>query len=137
MLVNEQGNATMEGTAQGGTYEAGSSGNTNVGLPVMANGAFGGYITGASVLNTTNSSVVVSVQYYDLLGQPINTPNTYTIGPRSSQGLYQGDSTGQGLPPNFYGSALVSVISGPTSSIIVTTNAQSDQFFYTYTEPNY
>jgi hypothetical protein len=135
MLVNEQGGTTSSGTSQSGTYAAASTGNTSVGLPVMANGAFGGYITGATILNTTNSSVTAKVQYYSLEGNVVGTSSNFSIGAHASQGLYQGES-GQGLPGGFYGTAVVSVVGGPTSSLIVTTNAQSDQFFYTYTEPN-
>jgi hypothetical protein len=135
MLVNEQGGTTSSGTSQSGTYAAASTGNTSVGLPVLANGAYGGYITGATILNTTNSSVTAKVQYYSLDGNAVGTSSNMSIGAHASGGLYQGDS-GQGLAGGFYGTAVVSVVGGPTSSLIVTTNAQSDQFFYTYTEPN-
>lgn len=105
-----------------------------VALPVVANGAFGGYITGATIENTTSSIVSGTIQYYDMNGQVVGSTKPFTIGPRASQGVYQGGAD-QGLPPGFYGTALVTVTNGPTSSLLVTANAQSNQFFYSYTEP--
>jgi hypothetical protein len=100
----------------------------------MANGAFGGYVTGATVANTTDLSVAANIQYYDLSGALVGTPKAFTVGPHASYSLYQGD-VGQGLAAGFYGTAVVNVTSGPTSSLLVTTNAQSNAFFYSYTDP--
>ena len=135
MLINEQGGLTPGGTAQSGTYAAASSGATSVGLPVIDNGAFGGYITGATILNTTNAMVGGTIQYYDLSGTATGTAKPFSIGPYASYPVFQGDPA-QGLSPGFAGTAIVTVTSGPTSSLLTTTNAQSDNFFYTYTEPN-
>jgi hypothetical protein len=134
MFVNEQGGTTGTGSDQSGTYGAAVSGASSVGLPVMANGAFGGYVTGATVANTTDLSVAATIQYYDLSGALVGTPKAFTVGPHASYSLYQGDA-GQGLAAGFYGTAVVNVTSGPTSSLLVTTNAQSNAFFYSYTDP--
>jgi hypothetical protein len=134
MFVNEQGGVTATGGDQSGTYGAAVSGASIVGLPVMANGAFGGYITGATIENITNTPVTASVQYYDLSGNTVGTAKSVTIGGNASYGLYQGGSD-QALPSGFYGTAQITVTGGPSSSLLVTTNAQSDAFFYSYTEP--
>jgi hypothetical protein len=134
MFVNEQGGTTGSGSDQSGTYGAAVSGVTSVGLPVMANVAFGGYITGATIENTTNSVVGGAIQYYALDGTPVGTAKPFSVGPHASYPVYQGDPA-QGLAVGFYGTAVISVTSGPTSSLLTTTNAQSNQFFYSYTEP--
>jgi len=135
MLVNEQGGLTPGGTAQSGTYSGAASGATTVGLPVIDNGAFGGYITGATILNTANATVGGTIQYYDLNGNAVGTAKTFSVGAYGSYAVFQGDPA-QGLSPGFAGTAIVTVTSGPTSSLLTTTNAQSNNFFYTYTEPN-
>jgi hypothetical protein len=134
MFVNEQGGTTGNGNDQSGTYGAAVSGATSVGLPVMANGAFGGYVTGSTIENTTNSNVGGTIQYFDLNGTAVGTAKTFSVGPHASFPLYQG-GTDQGLSAGFYGTAVIMVTSGPTSSILTTTNAQSNEFFYSYTEP--
>jgi predicted outer membrane repeat protein len=136
MFVNEQGGLTATGSDQSGTYGAAVSGSSVIGLPVMANGAFGGYITGATIENITNTPVTASVQYYDLNGSTVGTSKSVTIGGNASYGLYQGGSD-QALPSGFYGTAQITVTGGPSSSLLVTTNAQSNAFFYSYTEPSF
>jgi hypothetical protein len=136
MFVNEQGGLTATGSDQSGTYGAAVSGSSMVGLPVMANGAFGGYITGATIENITSAAVTASVQYYDVAGNAVGTAKSITIGGNASYGLYQGGSD-QALPSGFYGTAQITVTGGPSSSLLVTTNAQSNAFFYSYTEPNF
>jgi hypothetical protein len=136
MFVNEQGGFTATGNDQSGTYGAAVSGSSTVGLPVMANGAFGGYITGATIENITSAPVTATIQYYDLNGNAVGTTKTITIGGNASSALYQGSSDGD-LPNGFYGTAQITVVGGPSSSLLVTTNAQSDTFFYSYTEPSF
>lgn len=102
----------------------------------MANGAFGGYITGATIENITSAPVTATVQYYDLNGNTVGTTKTVTIGGNASYSLYQGGSD-QNLQNGFYGTAQITVTGGPSSSLLVTTNAQSNAFFYSYTEPNF
>jgi hypothetical protein len=131
MFVNEQGGTTASGGDQSGTYSAAASGGTVIGLPVMANGAFGGYITGATIENSSNGTVGGTIQYYDVSGNTVGAAQPFNIDPHASYSVYQGSS---GLPSGFYGTAIISVTSGPSSSLLVTTNAQSNAFFYSYTE---
>jgi hypothetical protein len=131
MFVNELGGTTASGSSQSGTYPAAVNGATSLGLPVMANGAFGGYITGATIQNITNASVNGTIQYYDVNGVATGTAQSFSVGPYASYSAYQGASN---LPAGFYGTALVTVTSGPTGSLLVTTNAQSNAFFYSYTQ---
>jgi plastocyanin len=131
MAINEYGGRTNAGTIESGTYVATSSGGSMVGLPVMANNGFG-YTTGATVFNTSNTSVSATITYYNTDGSLAGSPQQFSIGPNASQPLYQGNV---GLPNPFYGSAVVTQ-SSPNASLIVTTNALSNAFFYTYTEPN-
>ena len=133
MLVNEAGGVTQGGTAKSGTYAAASSGSNNVGLPVIANNGFG-YTTGNTVLNTTGGVVTAKIQYYQTNGIANGPAQTFQIGPYSSQPFFQGDPA-IGLPNGFYGTALVTQTGGPANALIVTTNALSANFFYTFTEP--
>jgi photosystem II stability/assembly factor-like uncharacterized protein len=138
MLVNEGGGTTASGNARSGVYLAlalnTSSASNSVALPVMANGGFN-YTTGTTILNTSASTVNGSIQYYNTDGSVQGIPHTFTIAPNASFALYQGDPA-QSLPSTFFGSAIITQSSGPTGSLVVTTNAQSSSFFYTYTEPN-
>ena len=133
MLVNEAGGVTQGGTAKSGTYAAVSSGSNSVGLPVIANNGFG-YTTGNTILNTTGTVVTAKIQYYQTDGTSNGPAQTFQIGPYSSQPFFQGDPA-IGLSNGFYGTALVTQTGGPVNALIVTTNALSDNFFYTYTEP--
>lgn len=125
--------AVNEGFPNGsGVYAAGAGGRTVVGLPVIANGGYN-YTTGTTILNVTDQTVTATLQYYDVNGLPVNTPQSFTIAPHASQQYFQGAA---GLPASFYGSAVVTQIGG-SNSLIVTTNAISAAgLFYTYTEPN-
>lgn len=134
MVVNEAGGLTSTGSARSGTYAAALNGGTNVGLPVTANNGFG-YTTGATFVNTSGTQIQGAIRYYDVTGSQVGSDQPFTIAPHSSVLQFQGSSS-VGLPSNFYGTALASVSSGPAASLIVTANAQSSSFFYTYTEPN-
>jgi len=131
VLVNQIGGLTAGGMGQTGTYIAPSKGSSSVYLPVMDNGGFG-FTTGATILNTSNQPVTATVQYYNLDGSPVGHLQTYNIAGNASQAVYQGDPS-QGLAVGFKGTALVTETSGAANSLIVTTNAQSNDFFYTYT----
>jgi len=98
----------------------------------MANNGYG-YVTGATILNTSGQTVSGSVQYYKTDGTSQGTSQPFSIGAHSSQLIFQG---GSGLPDGFYGSAVITQANGPANNLIVTTNATSPSFFYTYTEPN-
>ena len=101
-------------------------------MPVMANGAYGGYVTGATIMNSSAGTIGGNIQYYDLNGTAIGNVRPFTIAPYASLPVYQG---ADGLPDAYYGSALVVQTSGIANSLISTANAQSNSFSYTYTEP--
>jgi predicted extracellular nuclease len=134
MVVNEYGVASS-GSASG-TYGPSALANNSVGLPVMANGGYG-YTTGTTVFNSSAVTVTGTIQYYKVDGTTQGTPKSFTVGPYGSVGIYQGDPA-QGLPAGssaFYGTAVVTE-NGVGKDFIITTNAQSSAFFYSYTEPN-
>jgi hypothetical protein len=136
VLVNEYGGILASGNAASGSYGASGSSSGNVGLPVMANGGFG-YVTGATIFNSSNQTVSGTIQYYNMDGTVQGGAKSFSVGGHQSLGIYQGDPT-QGLPSNgggYYGTAVVSE-SGSGNDLIVTTNAASSAFFYSYIEPN-
>ena len=130
--VNEDGGVTGTGNRRSGVYTANASGRNSVSLPVVAKNGFG-YTTGLTILNTSNAPISGSLQYRDTSGNAVGSPNVFTNLPgHASQLFYQGD-----LPVgSFYGTAVITKTAGADNSLIVTTNAQSASFFYTYTEPN-
>jgi hypothetical protein len=128
MVVNENGGLTANGTAESGVYNAALNGSDVLGLPVMANGGFG-YTTGTTIENIDTALVNVFIQYYNLDGTKQGPVQQVMIPGHGSVALYQGAA---GLPPNFYGTALV--FSSQLKSLIATTNAISSSFFYTFTE---
>jgi hypothetical protein len=132
MVVNEIG-PSVAGSSASGTYAAASTGSNQVYLPVVANGGFG-YITGLTILNTSNQPVSGVISYYNLDGSAQGASQNFQIGAFASQPAYQG-APQAGLPKTFYGTAIVRVTSGPNNALIVTTNALSAFTFYTYTEP--
>jgi predicted outer membrane repeat protein len=133
VAVNEFGGYTSGGTTESGTYSAASSGNSTIGLPVIANNGFG-YTTGTTIFNTSSQTVSGTLQYYDLSGNTVGTAQQLSIGPNASAAYYQG-SASQGLSSGFYGVAVITQTGGPANSLLDTTNAVSANFFYTYVEP--
>jgi hypothetical protein len=133
VAVNEFGGYTSGGTTESGTYSAASSGNSTIGLPVIANAGFG-YTTGTTIFNTSSQTVSGTLQYYDLSGNPVGTVQQLSIGPNASAAYYQGAAS-QGLSSGFYGVAVITQTGGPANSLLDTTNAVSANFFYTYVEP--
>lgn len=131
MAVNEFGGVNANGNAKSGTYSAAASSNNSIGLPVVANGGYG-YVTGATIFNTSSQTVTGTIQYYNTDGTTSGTAKSFSVGPHQSFALYQGDSS-QGLATNFYGTAIVTE-NGSGKDLIITTNAASSAFFYTYTE---
>jgi hypothetical protein len=101
----------------------------------MANSSYD-YITGATILNTSDQAVSGSIQYYKTDGSMQGSPQTFSIVAHASQVMYQGGSVAA-LPDGFYGCQTSgNSASSNGGSLIVTTNAISSSFFYTYTEPN-
>jgi len=74
------------------SYDAAAAGNTRLLAPVALNSAFGGYFTGMGVQNTTSTSGMVGVTYYNPDGSPAKTV-TKAISANGYLGLYQGDPT--------------------------------------------
>lgn len=134
MVVNEDGGITSTGSRESGVYAATSVGKSALGLPVMSNGAFGGYYTGATIVNISSQPVAGSLQYYDANGNPVGNARTFTIPAYGSKFSFQGGEN-PALPAGYYGDAIVQVTSGPANSLIATTNALNSAFFYTYAEP--
>ena len=136
MVVNESGGLSNTGTSLSGIYASSASGNTKVSLPVMANGGFG-YVTGATIFNTSSTTISGTIQYYDVSGNPVGIAQTFSMGPYASQLAYQG--TPNLLPEGFYGTAVITQTTPnhnvATTGLLVTTNALSG-LFYSYVEPN-
>jgi kumamolisin len=132
MLVNEAGGLTASGSARSGIYAALASGGSLVGLPVLANNGFG-YITGSTIVNNSIDLIGATLQYYNTDGIPQGNLQTLSLAPHASLFIFQGAS---GLPPNFFGTAIITQTTGTAHSLLATVNAQSGSFFYTYTEPN-
>jgi hypothetical protein len=132
MAVNEYGGLTANGTAKSGTYLAAASGGSQVGLPVVANNGFG-YITGDTIFNNSAQTVTANIRYINYATGASTPSSTCTLTAYASQAFYQGAA---GLPTGFYGTAVVTETDGPPNALLVTTNALSDNFFYTFTEPN-
>jgi hypothetical protein len=134
MVVNEAGTQTKNGAAQSGTYAAVVAGNSGskMGLPIVAN-AGQGYTTGLTILNTGDLAESGSISYYNPDGSAVAgvAPQSFTVAAHASVPMYQG-AAGL-LPAGFYGQA---VITSSDNSLLVTTNAQSDNLFFTYTMPN-
>jgi hypothetical protein len=131
MAVNEANGTTAAGTAQSGTYLAASSGSSSFGLPVVANNAQGGYTSGVTVLNTSAGTVAGHIYYYSQQGVLVSQQD-FSIAAHSSQLAYQGAAN---LPSGFMGQAVIVTSSGATNSLLATANVQSDNLFYSYTEP--
>jgi hypothetical protein len=111
-------------------YLALAGGKTSLNLPIMAKNGYG-FTTGATLLNVSEAVVTVNIEYYNLDGTPVSgASSTVSVVAHGSLAIYQGAE--KNLPANFYGTA---VITGSSSSLIVTTNAISADSFYTYTEP--
>lgn len=127
MTVNELGPNNYSGT-----YVGIASGSSSVALPVMANG-FAGFVTGATILNTGNTTANLTLTYLDANGTSIGTPQQKSLAPNASFLVYQGGAD-QSLPNNFFGTALIT----SDQPLLVTTNALNtiNSFFYTYTEPS-
>jgi hypothetical protein len=126
MVVNEAAPATT--IAESGTYAAATTGSNNVGLPIVANNGGAGFTTGATVLNTADTSVNATITYYNVDGSATGITKAFSIAAHASQPLYQGAA---GLTAGFYGQA---VITADSNSLVVTTNALNASMFYTYVE---
>ena len=101
----------------------------------MANSG-NGYTTGLTILNVSDQTVKGSISYYLTDGtQVVGAKQNFDLAAHASQPIYQGAVAN--LPQGFHGQAVITQVSvGTTANLIVTTNAQTDSLFFTYTEPN-
>jgi outer membrane protein assembly factor BamB len=81
------------------------------------NGAFGNFITGANLVNTSSAPVTATITYYNAAGTATAAP-AFVIAPYAVQSIYHAATTGNGLPSGglpagFAGSAIVRVQGGP------------------------
>jgi hypothetical protein len=120
------------GAARSGTYSALTEGGTSVGIVAVANGGLG-FTSGFTIFNTASSAISGTIQYYSLDGTAQANPQSFIANSHASYSVYQGAA---GLPPNFYGTAVINIINGPPNSLIVSTNMESANFFYTFSEPS-
>jgi hypothetical protein len=73
-----------------------------------------------------------TISYYNPDGVAVAT-QSFSVEAHASVPVYQG-AAGV-LPEGFYGTAVVSSSAGGAGGLVVTTNAQSAEQFYTYTLP--
>lgn len=90
---------------------------TTIYAPAVFNNAYGGFATGANIINPNNNAVTVSVTYYDSNGNALKaTP--FTLNAYSVQQIYHPSSSSQngmpagGLPANYAGAAQVTSSGG-------------------------
>lgn len=98
--------ATVNETNQTGTgamsYAGIPQGATRIFLPVVMDGAYGGWTTGVNIANPGAAAASVTITYYDSQGVA-RTKETRTISPKGYWGAYQGGKLGNG----FAGSAVI------------------------------
>ncbi len=121
MVVNEAGRQTEAGTARSGTYLASNAGSSSLGLPIVAKNS-NGYTSGVSVLNISNQNVTGYIQYYAPNGMAAGAKQGFEMAAHSSYLIYQGAVNN--LPTSFVGQANIVQTSGPSNSLLATTNVQ-------------
>ena len=85
--------------------------------PAIFNNAFGGFSTGANIVNPNPNPVNVTITYYDKAGHAYpNAP--FTLAGNAVAPVYQGGNSA-GLPNSFYGSATVSASGGGNIVMVV------------------
>jgi hypothetical protein len=101
-------------------FNAQTSAASIVYAPTVFNLAFGGYNTGASIVNPNPNPVNLTINYYDHTGRAL-APTTLTLAAHALTTIYHGNSQGSaggngipagGLPIGFYGSAKVTSSGG-------------------------
>lgn len=169
VIANTQGPATSSGLVRNGAFMGlendyefqgyqlpfpfNAPNNPQVlSLPIMANGAYGGFYTGTTLDNLLNIPITFTVQYLNTDGSAVagTSIQTYTLTPHASLFVYQGANT-EGLPANWFGVAVIKVqtplptpvgtpnqpypTSGPYFGLMAQVNVQSGTSFYTYSSP--
>jgi hypothetical protein len=132
MAVNEANLARIAS----GSYLAMGQGSQKLAVPLVANKGqsfLGGEATtGLSILNTAASPTTGSISYYNSDGTQLGTSQNFSIAAHASLPIYQGAENF--LAEGFYGQAVVTANEG--NNLLLTTNVQTANLFYTYTEPN-
>ena len=107
---------------------------TTLYAPAIFNNAYGGFFTGANIVNPNSTPVTVSISYYDLAGIRFTAAPFVLVG-RGVQGVFQGGAAGNGipaggLPANFVGAAVITATNGGVNIVVnefkqVATGSQS------------
>ena len=90
--------------------------------PAMFNNAYGGFFTGANIVNPNSTPVTVNVSYYDLSGTRFTAAPFVVVG-HGVQGVFQGGASGNGipaggLPANFVGAAVITSSGGGVNMVV-------------------
>lgn len=86
--------------------------HTTLYAPAVFKGAFGGFGTGANIINPNGNAVTVSITYYDANGNALKA-NDFTVNAHSVQQIYHPSTSGgaglpgNGLPAGYAGAAVV------------------------------
>ena len=107
---------------------------TTLYAPAVFNNAYGGFFTGANIVNPNSTPVTVSISYYDLGGTRFTATPFVLVG-RGVQQVFQGGGSGNGipaggLPANFVGAAVITSTGGGVNTVVnefkqVATGSQS------------
>ena len=95
---------------------------TTLYAPAVFNNAYGGFYTGANIVNPGSTPVTVSISYYDLGGTRFAAAPFVVVG-HGVQGVFQGDSVATGipaggLPANFTGAAVITSTGGGVNVVV-------------------
>ncbi len=95
---------------------------TTLYAPAIFNNAYGGFFTGANIVNPASTPVTVSISYYDLGGTRFAATPFVLVG-RGVQQVFQGSGTGNGipaggLPANFVGAAVITSTGGGVNMVV-------------------
>lgn len=94
-----------------------TTGQTRLNAPAIFNGAYGGFVTGANIVNPNSTPVSVTVTYYTNDGMPVTTA-PFNLPAKAIAPVYQGSGSGgnglpvAGLPSGFTGAAVVTATAG-------------------------
>ena len=94
--------------------------------PAIFNDAFGGFSTGANIVNPNNNAVEVTITYYNADGTAYPT-TPFDLAAHAIAPIYHGAKNGAGLPTGglpagFYGSATVSISGAMSDNMVMAVN---------------
>ena len=95
---------------------------TTLYAPAVFNNAYGGFYTGANIVNPGSTPVTVSISYYDLGGTRFAAAPFVVVG-HGVQQVFQGSGTGNGiptggLPAGFTGAAVITSTGGGVNVVV-------------------